>query len=75
MKLRLIITEQVENKISKKHNINRSEVVQCFSNKIGKLLEDEREEHKTDPPTHWFIAETDAGRELKIIFFRETDAI
>ena len=49
--------------------------MQCFANKTGRLLDDDREDHRTDPPTHWFISETDAGRELKIIFVRETDAI
>jgi len=31
-------------------------------------LEDLRNQHKTVPPTRWFIAKTDAGRVLKIIF-------
>ena len=32
------------------------------------LLEDLRENHKTDPTTMWFIAETHKGRKLKVCF-------
>jgi hypothetical protein len=75
MKLRFVVTERVQEKLTNKHNVTRSEVVQCFANKVGKLLEDPREEHKTDPPTQWFIAETDSSRTLKIIFIRENDVV
>jgi len=75
MKLRLLITDGVQDKLSKKHSVTRTEVVQCFANKLGRLLQDDREEHRTDPPTLWFIAETDAGRELKIIFVREEGVV
>ena len=75
MRLRLIITEDVVKKLSEKHRVTRTEVVQCFGNILGGFLEDNREDHKTDPPTQWFISETDAGRELKVVFVREADAI
>jgi hypothetical protein len=29
---------------------------------------DTREQHQSDPPTRWFISETDYGRKLKIVF-------
>ncbi|MGA7981011.1 MAG: hypothetical protein WCA32_12415 [Chromatiaceae bacterium] len=29
---------------------------------------DTREEHRTQPPTRWFIAETNLGRKLKVVF-------
>ena len=33
---------------------------------------DDREDHKSDPPTLWFVAPTNKGRPLKIVFiFRE----
>ncbi|WP_261977799.1 ADP-ribosyl-(dinitrogen reductase) hydrolase [Marinobacter sp. F3R11] len=44
------------------------EVQECIANRTGKFLEDMREDHKSDPPTQWFIAETDSGRQLKIVF-------
>jgi len=75
VKMRLVITERVLDKLAKKHNVTRAEVAQCFANKVGKLLDDDREEHKTNPPTHWFIAETDAGRELKVIFVIEDSVV
>ena len=75
MKLRLVITDGVMEKLTEKHKVSRTEVVQCFANKIGRLLEDTREENRTDPPTRWFIAETDAGRELKVVYVRENDVV
>jgi hypothetical protein len=75
VRLRLVITDRVLEKLQKKHGVTRAEVVQCFANKLGKTLEDPREEHRTDPPTRWFIAETDTGRELKVIYVREKDVV
>ena len=62
-------------KLTQKHKVSRSEVVQCFANKVGRFLEDDREQNRTDPPTRWFIAETDSMRELKITFVREDDLV
>jgi hypothetical protein len=31
-------------------------------------LTDDREDHQTDPPTLWFLAPTNKGRMLKVIF-------
>lgn len=43
--------------------------MQCFANREAKIaLIDTREEHQSDPPTRWFIAETDFGRKLKIAY-------
>lgn len=58
----------VKQKLADKHGVSLEEVQQCFANREGGLLEDTREAHKTDPPTQWFIAETDYGRRLKIVF-------
>lgn len=51
-----------------KHGVHVNEVSQCFFNKNGPYLEDTREKHKTNPPTKWFIAKTNAGRLLKVVF-------
>ena len=32
-----------------------------------------REEHRTNPPTHWFLAETCYGRLLKVVFVPDTN--
>jgi hypothetical protein len=34
-----------------------------------------REEHVTDPPTRWFVAETDVGRLLKVMFMQTNEGI
>ena len=55
-------------KLRDKHNLSKREIEQCFENKCGDYLEDPREDHRTDPPTLWFIAPTNRGRLLKVIF-------
>ncbi|MHA6916173.1 ADP-ribosyl-(dinitrogen reductase) hydrolase [Ralstonia pseudosolanacearum] len=66
--LNLIITPSIKHKLEVKHNVTELEVRQCFLNLCGTYLVDDREDHRTDPPTLWFVAETDRGRKLKIIF-------
>lgn len=63
----LIISEAIQKKLSDKHNVSRRDVEQCFKNKCGLFLLDDREDHKTNPPTLWFVAPTNCGRMLKII--------
>lgn len=62
-------------KLKLKHKVTPIEVEECFLNRIKGLLEDTREEHKTHPPTLWFIAETDHGRLLKVVFIERLDGI
>lgn len=64
----IIISETVSSKLEQKHNVTREEVSQCFDNRCGMLLIDEREKHRRNPPTLWFVAETRVGRLLKIVF-------
>lgn len=64
----LIISSTVLVKLKDKHQVSRREVEQCFENKCGTYLVDDREDHQTDPPTLWFIAPTNRGRLLKVIF-------
>jgi len=57
-----------------KHGVNKDEIEQCFANRTGPYLEDTRADHLTDPITLWFIAETNFGRLLKIVFIdKNTD--
>ena len=68
----LIISPKIRQKLAKKEPpVMEEEVVQCFANRINKYLYDRREQHETDPPTLWFISETDYGRKLKIVFVQE----
>ena len=73
--MRLVISQTVAKKLSEKHRVSRSELEQCFENRIGGMLLDTREEHRTDPPTLWFLSETDAGRKLKIVFVQRGELV
>ncbi len=64
----LFISPVVLEKLKTKHNVTTREVVQCFENRVGNYVEDGREEHKSDPPTLWFVAPTNCERLLKVIF-------
>jgi hypothetical protein len=64
----IYISESIERKLKVKHNVSVSEVYECFANVQRGFLEDTREDHKTDPPTHWFVEETDKARWLFIAF-------
>ncbi len=64
----LRISANVAAKLAEKHQVRRREVEQSFENKWGVVLEDSREDHQTDPATVWFIAPTNAGRPLKVVF-------
>ena len=69
----LVISNLIRQKILQKHGISENEVIQCFASREGGFLEDTRENHKTNPPTKWFIAETDYGRKLKVVFMQSVD--
>lgn len=55
-------------KLTKKHKVSVGEVLECFANRVGPSLTDKRLNHQTNPPTRWFIAETDMGRKLKVVY-------
>lgn len=63
----LILSQKILEKLASKHGVNKDEVEQCLANRTGKFLRDTREEHQSNPPTAWFIAETNFGRLLKIV--------
>lgn len=64
----IIISSRIDEKLDSKHAVTAEEVEQCFGNRCGFNLIDDREENRTDPPTLWFVAETNSGRQLKIVF-------
>lgn len=66
--MRVIISPAILAKLAGKHAVSRKEVEECFENRDGRLLADSREDHRTDPPTLWFIAETNRQRLLKLVF-------
>ncbi len=65
----LRISQNVRTKLANKTPpVTEDEILQCFSNRTGSYVADLREEHLTNPITRWFIAETDFGRKLKVVF-------
>lgn len=64
------ISAKTQAKLTSKHGVKIGEVTECFANRgrEDRFLKDTREDHQTDPPTLWFIAETDYGRLLKVVF-------
>lgn len=64
----IIVSPKILAKLLDKHGVTEQDVHQCFENRTGHLLDELREEHRTDPPTLWFIAFTNKARLLKICF-------
>ena len=67
----LIVSQKVTDKLKSQHQVVISEVEQCFSNRVGNLLMDNRELRRTNPPTLWFLAKTNRGRLLKIVYIQK----
>lgn len=62
------IDSSIESKLKTKHNVNCSEVRECFANVSKGYLEDTREDYQKEPKTYWFVEQTDHGRWLFIAF-------
>lgn len=71
----LRISESVLRKLADMHNVTRTEVEQCFRNRLGRLLVDNRVLTKTNPPTLWFIACTNKARYLKIVYIQRGNIV
>jgi uncharacterized DUF497 family protein len=64
----LVVSDKIRQKLALRHGVNEEEIRQCFASREKKFLEDTRENHKTNPPSKWFVAQTDFGRVLKVVF-------
>lgn len=71
----LVVSEAILGKLRTKHQVDLPEVRQCFFNRYGKLLYDNRALTKTNPPTLWFIAMTNKNRLLKIVYIQKADKV
>jgi uncharacterized DUF497 family protein len=70
----IVISQKILEKLKSKHSVCQADIQECFANRTGAYLLDIREKHDSDPPTQWFIAETNYGRSLKVVFVcRDTD--
>lgn len=66
--MQIVISDTIRAKLQAKHDVSPKDVHECFGNREGGFLEDDREDHRTDPPTLWFIAPNNHGRQLKVCF-------
>lgn len=66
--MRLRISPRIRSKMDEKHHVTPKELLECFENRRGLDLFDERAEHLTDPLTRWFLAYTNHCRLLKVVF-------
>ncbi|WP_458763587.1 ADP-ribosyl-(dinitrogen reductase) hydrolase [Cupriavidus basilensis] len=65
----VVIPPRIKTKLADvNHQVSEEEVREAFDNICGSFLVDSREDHQTDPPTLWFVAETRKGRFLKVMF-------
>lgn len=68
----IIISEEVEKKIGADDhgNVTVKDVHECFANHCGRYAYEHHPEHKNDEgkATPWFVAKTNHGRTLKIMF-------
>lgn len=65
------VSPKIRSKLAhKKPPVSLDEIEQCFADRDRTFLEDSREPHRTIPPTQWFIASTDMGRLLKVVFVK-----
>lgn len=72
----IIISEKILDKLGKKvPPISKKDVEECFINRYGGLLEDAREEHKTTPPTLWFVAPNNKNQMIKIMYVQDGENI
>jgi hypothetical protein len=68
--MNLKISPAVLKKLAEKHGVSEAQIVECFANRTGKMLLDNREQHRTNPPTQWFISETDYAVKMKVVFIQ-----
>lgn len=71
----IVISDSIRAKLADKHQVTEREVEQCFENIDGPLLIDNREDHRTDPPTLWFISRTNHNRLLKVAYIQRGNSI
>lgn len=67
----IVCAPRIIEKLRDKHRVSVREVEQCFENRCGDYLIDDREDHATDPVTLWFVAPTNQDRLLKVAFIFE----
>lgn len=65
----IVIAQKIRQKLSSKSPaVSERDIEECFANRDGVFLIDDRADNLTNPLTRWFISETDHGLKLKICF-------
>ena len=65
----IIISPKIRSKLAMKNPpVSLEEIEQCFITRDRNFLEDDRDNHRTTPPSQWFISDTYMGRLLKVVF-------
>ena len=76
MHMKLYMSQKIRQKLTlKTPPVSENDIHECFTNRTQAFLLDTREDHKTDPPTLWFISENDYGRRLKVCFMNDGQQI
>ena len=65
--MKFVIAPGIVEKIAKR-GIDLKDIIECFANRTAGNIVDDREHNRTNPPTVWFISETDNRRELKVVY-------
>lgn len=68
--MEIYISDVVRRKLKERHAVTEEEISQCFQNLKTKFAYDTRDRNRTTFPTLWFIAKTNSGRCLKVVFVR-----
>lgn len=68
----LLVSDEVRKKLIEKHGVDVKFVEAIWSTYEGILLIDDREQHRTNPPTEWFIALYPDQRPLKVVVVRDS---
>ena len=73
----LVISPKIKDKIAREDHgsITEREVRECFMAWDHRFCFDQKEEHRTDPPTRWFVGESHIGRLLKIMYIDDGENV
>ena len=72
MQMPMVLSMKIKEKLQgKSPAISKSDIEECFANRCGTYLMDLREDHLSDPPTLWFVAENDRGAKIKVVFIQK----
>lgn len=66
--MKLTVYPAIVQKLRSKHQVEMHEVEEAFLNRTGRLARELRQVDPKQAPRYWFIADTDGGRRLKVVY-------